>query len=309
MTYRTHVFLVNSNLVGRVCEEIVKIKKINEIDCIFIMYRGSVISLKSNRHKIIVGENANVNIILDQTKKFILYAPHFEKNEFKNIVLMKSCCGFYFVEEGILSYNKINNKFGCSNNKKKFIKYYIKTILNPNRKIKEFIKINNKYLGCFAINNEAFKDYKNKKLINIFDYKKSSFDAIILVPLVAKALKNMNMLSEFSMILKKGIISHDKIGIKFHPSQIEFDDEMNLLKDIINEYENTQILENELLIEDYIGDENLSIYSAYISSVILYAATNGRAKIYVNSSVLKYLQVSKLIPAEIIREKILNCLE
>lgn len=207
-------------------------------------------------------------------KDFLLYIPIIEPFTI-SFIRSKHCLGYYFIEEGILSYSSLQTV--RRNRKKNFlflarligIRYY------------NFYTRFPKFKGTIAISNKAFS-------WNI--YKERVVNRIDNVPLLASdsynICYNIIVFSHLYYDLKKRyslidyckaidftisqIINSDNVAIKFHPVTPKLEKEMmdKIIKYVHANYGNITVLPNEFSIELNVLNYHSKVFCIFTKSSV-----------------------------------------
>lgn len=216
---------------------------------------------------------------------FTMYIPHYHSVIISSFCENIRCKGYYFFEEGTLSYRSIEN---------------IKQVMgyqNKYRIISRMIgvpyyfayHINEKMQGTIAISDEAFPWYNGKKIITPFHYNNEIISDndysirrnIIVMPPLTSNMKELISLTDglLNFLTKTSELS---IALKFHPRTGEEEgDNLSIIMKVIEKYEVT-ILPSSYVIEYNLMQEKSVIYSIKEkSSLLLYSFLLGGKSFFV----------------------------
>ena len=217
---------------------------------------------------------------------FLLYLP--SCNMFTIMPFLKSsnCRGYYFIEEGTLSYlseDKLKQRFYTSKYKKGLV---LLDLLNMGISY-EFI-VTEKFLGCISLSEMAFPWCPDEKKtivdinesLSVFEYKNISTDVVITTDYLRR--QKENYLDAFDFVINKVMSENPsyKIHVKFHPTAYLYEEtKMNEIIDYLKEKYGDIIkgfLLPSYLMEGLLCDNKVCLYSIFCqSSLLLYALVFG----------------------------------
>lgn len=217
---------------------------------------------------------------------FILYLPSCNMFTIQPFLKSKYCKGYYYIEEGTLSYlskEKLEQRYYTRKYKEgMFLLDFLKMGIAY-----EF-KVSNKFRGCICLSDKAYpwcpKNQKTivdiKDSLAAFEYSNIATDVVITTDYLRLQLETY--LEAFDIVINKIVSesSHHRIYIKFHPTAYLFEEtKMNKIMDCLNEKYNDIIkgyLPPSFLMEGLLCDNKVSLYSIFgLSSLLLYALVFG----------------------------------
>lgn len=224
------------------------------------------------------------NVIDNQD--FILYLPSCNMFTIQPFLKSKYCHGYYFIEEGTLSYlskEKLKQRYYTRKYKEGL---FLLDFLNMG--IAYEFKVSNKFKGCICLSDKAYPWCSNdlKTIVNIkdslvaFEYLNITTDIVITTDYLRSQLSNY--LDAFDIVIKK-IVSENpnyKIYVKFHPTAYLFEEiKMNkIMEHISKKYGDNIIgyLQPSYLMEGLLCNNKVRLYSIFgQSSLLLYALVFG----------------------------------
>ena len=167
---------------------------------------------------------------------FLFYTPHLAYVRDRIIISQKKCQGFFFIEEGLMSYHtKISN-------------HKLTEIITFKEKIKSVIIFNNfiylkesifpegkKFKGAISISKESFKGFQNQIIVGI-PFEKKEYPEELENILILDDYRNekdvyeKNYYSVINLLLNQIVFTNKKnIYFKVHPG---FEKDKNALKKI-----------------------------------------------------------------------------
>ena len=224
------------------------------------------------------------DVIGDQ--EFILYLPSCNMFTIQPFFKSKYCSGYYFIEEGTLSYlskEKLKQRYYTSKYKKGL---FLLDFFNMG--IAYEFKVTNKFRGCICLSDKAYpwcshdlKTFVNiKDSLAVFEYKNISTDVVITTDYLRR--QKENYLDAFDFVINKVMSENPsyKIYVKFHPTAYLFEEtKMNEIIDYLKEKYGDIIkgfLLPSYLMEGLLCDNKVCLYSIFCqSSLLLYALVFG----------------------------------
>lgn len=209
---------------------------------------------------------------------FMLYIPSYSMFTILPFLHSKYCLGYYFIEEGALSYLSA----------KSLRKRYLKRRYMKGRFLLDLIgagetpdyKITRNFKGCIALSNEAFPWCVDKRILTGFNgyYSNIVQDDVDIEHLIITDYLRSNksiIIAAFKKIIdsviKPGFTP--RIGIKFHPTAYAY--EGKKIDIIMSELEvlypdiNLILLPAPFSVEKLMYQRHLSLYSVFNSSSLL----------------------------------------
>ena len=223
-------------------------------------------------------------------ENFYIYIPTYNLFYIRPYLNSKYCKGYYYIEEGFMSYASINALKW---------RYFKRQILKGHIFLKLFgigekfeYTLNNKFKGCISLSEHAFPWYSGNKIINgVSNYmsyiieEPENFDYMIVTDWMEK---DLNVIEKgFDYVLQQ--IASEKpdphIGIKMHPTAYSYQKEkINKLIEYINRFYpklRIKYLPSPYCVEFNLFYKETNIYSIFgMSSLLLYACVFG-SKSYV----------------------------
>ena len=227
------------------------------------------------------------------SQKFILYIPSCNMFTIKHFLKDKNCCGYYFIEEGTLSYlskGKLKERYFTS----KYRQGKILLSLLGMGVAYEF-KQSNKFMGCICLSDKGFPwcPGSQKKVVDIkeslsaFEKNTIKTDVVITTDYLRGPLNNY--LKAFDLVINNIVEENPNITIyiKFHPTAYLFEEtKMKKICGFIDGkyFKNVKgYLPPSFLMEGFLCDSRVSLYSIFgISSLLLYALAFGSTAFIVN---------------------------
>ena len=214
--------------------------------------------------------------IIGKNTPYIFYTAHDKFQSSNALQYHPNCKGFYYLEEGLASYNSIF--LSSIENKHSFVRFLKHLPYLENQWFKKYYKTKTDYLfhdsfnllGTINLTSHAFK-FINKEHIKIeieaLKWKFKSKVVFVFDDLVgAQLVKEEEYFRALKLILTK---LHDKdICIKFHPIQKDTEKQY-----IINLFEEKniviEIIPTEITLEHYFEKNSLTLYG-FFSSLLYY---------------------------------------
>ena len=249
------------------------ISNVETIDLYDLFGNSQVVENNKNMRSIITNYSTCLKIkkFIKNTIKepYLFYTPSYSIIWSNLLVNRKLCKGYYFLEEGILSYTSLEFLYKRYLNDRKRI---IKTLLGVNRGF--YLERNSKFKGTIAMYGEAFAWNENNKIVcnNKVLLDQEKYQVIVALP------GSFNH-HEVCSCLRKIIIDYpqESIAIKFHPTSYScFCDEMHRVIDFIKENNiNIQILPSDYNVDVAITSLPTKIISIQnVSSLMVYSILN-----------------------------------
>lgn len=292
-----YVFIVHSQITVRISEIIISKLNVSKKYIFFIVFRGTKVNSNLVDNVIDANDSESQDLI-DKLSNYnsFLYVPHLENKTYLNLVKMSSCVGYYLIEEGFLSYTDLCDRYFA-----RFINSLsYKNLIYKLWHVFKFRITKKKYLGAYTITSKAFFGYPNKNTLdNVFIEKKTEIKNIIVAPLIMNILGDENKMNEFFLFIDKIMFNKNTfVKIKLHPSQNQFVKEKNKIESIIFKYKKIELMDNDVLLEDFITNKKLKFYIFDPSSILIYLLIIGKSQLCVTkkslNQVARLLQLTKL---------------
>lgn len=221
---------------------------------------------------------------LVENEEFLMYIPQYHVGIVSFLCEDKLCKGYYYTEEGTLSYLSIDK---------------IKSVMNYSKIYRCFsvvtgapyhfaYHINSKFKGVIALSLDAFPWYNGMKTINQFpthftgniDYSKRR-SILILPPLTFDVDELISMTKDTVVYLSE--TSTLPIAIKFHPrSGKEEKDNLSVVMNIVNEL-GIEVLPQSYIVEFNVLEGNSEVYSMQVkTSLLIYSVLAGKKAVFVH---------------------------
>lgn len=311
-----HVFFLHSPITCIVAKAIMMDEKLSPSECLIVTQSNyySKISLNDfSGIKVEVIDFAEFNkqttnpILLEQYyhkwintitgfNKFIFYTPHDLFFLTKYFVFNKFCQKYFYIEEGLGSFNPalLEPYRLCNKREEKLSRILPKKLsfvarfqhLDKKINIIRFLPTSSRYLttnlfnrlpkyeGCYCISDDAFLFLKSRKQIDLDFLRKIPDNPQFLEApfFVFDDMVNakISKLETIKQVLSNFLTVHNiqKLNVKFHPSQKleEKEEYIKILKD-----NNTQyiIIDDNFVLEKYFIGRDLHVYG-FLSSLLFY---------------------------------------
>lgn len=304
MVKMKHIFVVHSSIANIVQYDIIKSLVSQNEDVLILRDRGhkfiadfDVESIDISSYKVRSLKNINYFAYKLKVKRlvkklthnpFILYTPHSFDEIFMGMIKSKNCFGYYYVEEGDLSYFEIN-RFDSANDGKN-VKNNIIKLLGATRR---FYYINNKFKGTIAISERAFPWNTSNKIITQVNefFNLKCFDTPVFPGIIVWGYLEEDSASLYKLVdvVYDYLTEHhiQSVAMKFHPQSYIF--KRNMIDKIIDYVSkkgvNTELLDRNFMIEQNIFKTSTSLFSmGYSSSLVIYSLLFGGKAFKVSKS-------------------------
>ena len=207
-------------------------------------------------------------------RDFLLYIPVIEPFSI-SFIRNKHCLGYYFIEEGILSYQPLQAVRKKRNRNFLFIAKFIGI------RYYNFYTRFSTFKGTLAINNKAFpwNIYKERVVNRIDNVPLQTSDSynicyniIVFSNLFYKSLKHYSLADYCKAIdfTISQISNSNNIAIKFHPRTPHLEKEMmdEILRYVHTNYANITILPDEFSIELNVLNYHSKVFCVFIKSSV-----------------------------------------
>lgn len=321
-----HVFYLHSNICTLVCYDMISdlINEGNEIivitgrNCNYPYFRGKITVLDlSERFKGYTNHLGSVFqaktytelrsfrkyikeltaelFVFVKSDDFFLYTPNYNTPASRILASMNNCIGYYFLEEGAMSYLGIKQIKSYSYKWTTLVGNVVRRCLG----VKTYFQlhISRKYKGTIALSPNAFPwNHSNKIIASLEHYKEhisdnyKSYQAIAVVSYGAHSVREIIDALRIAYQHEKTIHGDNiNMAVKLHPQLLYYrpSEAKELLMCIQKEIKEIDILPSTYVIEDALILNASTIYSIIdLSSLSLYS-------ISINNS-LSYLVASNL---------------
>ena len=222
---------------------------------------------------------------LFDNNEYIAYIPQYHIAFISFLCDNKLCSGYYYMEEGTLSYlelERIKKTMSYS------LKYRIISILTGVPYHFAYY-INHKMKGTIALNANAFPWYKGHKIVNQFhpsivdkEYYSVNQRVVVLPPLTFGIDELIFIVEELTKVLHAE--SPAPISVKFHPrTGLEEKDNMAKFLPVVEKH-HLKILPDNYIIEYNLIEGGSDLYSVQVkSSLLIYAVLAGRGSFFVTT--------------------------
>lgn len=216
-----------------------------------------------------------------ENEEFVLYIPSFNMYTIRPFLNNKYCKGYYYIEEGTLSYMSVDS----------LRKKYLKRRYLQGRVLLDLIgagetldyKIIKNFKGCIALSAEAFPWCKDKKQLTGLDgyYSNTTTENVNIEHLIiTDYLRSEQHLyvSAFKKIIESVLRlgGQPQIGIKFHPTAYAYEEVkiQGIMMEVEKEYRaiSFKLLPSSFSVEALMYRRHLNVYSVFnLSSLLLYS--------------------------------------
>lgn len=325
-----HVFIIHSNITYLISCQVIKDKKIDDKDVVFLLHRNYKLPQTCIFKKLLLHNEfvftknfilnyLNLKLWKSKLNKsingyFHAYLPHTFIPKFAMIVDSNKCLRYSYIEEGLAAYNEKNMvriNYSCWQNFKNNLRYASQRLVNLLKNHKHFTFNDDKYSASFVVNDQALLGAPNRVKISLnFDNNdiRQDFDCVIVFDAIS-IFGIINKVKTFELLTDK-IIPHIKnskykrVAFKLHPEHYYSEVgvmEAVVLREILKSHlEDVLELDRNFILEQYLYSSRAVVYT-YVSSLGFYAAIWG------NSAYGLYNEISKLnnafnIPNHIVKK-------
>ena len=228
-------------------------------------------------------------------RAFLLYIPTSWEYTIGMLMTDRLCTGYFYIEEGSLSYlpngKELNNSF--------IRKIVAKSVYNLS--YFGMLSVTSKFLGSYASSTEAFPwNKKRKYLIDITPISKyfddySDIERILIFDHLIMETEDLNKLVDFLCVYFKRY-RKGSIGYKFHPATKSKPFKENYIRERLLEIEACELPEN-FVVELYLAGKSKALYSINRNSSLLIYAKRLGSKAFVvvpDVSNSNYFQIEQL---------------
>lgn len=298
-----HVFWIHSHITFLVSEMVISQLKLKKEDLVFLTYRNY--KLPRPIEGVTLYEIPSYDPILKESEDgikikwseilnfdFEFYIPQSREKLIHLILSIDNCKSYNYIEEGLLAYNYKDSKF-------KIASHVLLRRTGLRKRMRMLDYTNKKFKKAFCINDKAFKNCKEKKVLQA-SYTKPNYEDKDLfgtcIILVFDAIVPYNMVSQeesiklLEIIIKHLIITNQtKVFFKFHPEQLRIKNQAEILeiKNVFSKNSDIEFKElgsNVILEELLFFNKNITIYN-YVSSTGLYANLLGNEVVSVSDRI------------------------
>lgn len=302
-----HIFFIHSYITYLVSSKVIERECLNREDCVFLINRKVIINDTVLKYQIdylcksdaipITGnllgcwkQLKQIDRFIDKVtsgKNFNLYCPSTRSRFIRILLTNKKCLGYHFIEEGLASYNTLDEVNKKVVNQAFTLKEKINKFLCYGSRLPELLFYDVNYKKVYGINENSFPGFQNKVILNDYNIdgnnaRNANYDNAHI--LVFDALIEFKMLTieDFLLSLQKLTEYFFKNSVnvvyyKLHPEQLKVNGSGNCIKEILNKENRVRFLQmpEDVILEMVVAKNlNLTFY-VIVSSVGLYAAFCG----------------------------------
>lgn len=212
---------------------------------------------------------------------FLLYTPSYNMYTIKPFVKNKHCKGYYYIEEGFMSYLSEKTLKGNFRNRRYKRGRILMDLVGAGESFD--YKITEKFKGCIGLSNYSFPWCEDKNKITGFDryfsnipYEDVNIDYLITTDLLKDDVEIIKAAFKTAIERMLQENTNAKFAIKFHPSAFVYEKEKaeTIIDYVQSAYKNNEItiLPAPYSIEALMYHRSVSIFCIFgVSSLQLYA--------------------------------------
>jgi hypothetical protein len=175
-----HVFVIHSSITDAMAQAVIDFLELSPSNCVFWCERGAVPSRWADRHHQFPKDSISSNegdwgVVSDFVgrvcggESFIFYPPHLGNYSWQRAVGMASCTGYYWLEEGMLAYNVVYDKwYPRRNNAVIFARHWLRSLSHARQRQSPVSAwdVRQKYRGVYCSSNMAFEGFPGRQVVD-----------------------------------------------------------------------------------------------------------------------------------------------